>query len=224
MLNKLFSQDIPFRPQITLLATNLIPLIGVLFFGWQVSTLLAVYWAESGVIGFYTVLKMIRSEKLTAVEAKDKQSQKKLNWWKEKLGADNIEKSRFITKLFLVPFFIFHFGMFMLGHGVFLFVFISKFSSFEVVNFGGFLVAVLGLMISHGVSYYQNYIQQQEYKQYSPRELMGMPYSRIILMHLVIVFSGFLTLYLSSFRMAALLLMVVLKIIFDLKSHIKEHS
>jgi len=42
----------------SLILSNLIPLIGVLFFGWDVSTILILYWSENVIIGFYNIFKM----------------------------------------------------------------------------------------------------------------------------------------------------------------------
>ncbi len=231
--SKFLSQEVPFVSQISLLLSNLIPLIGVLFFGWQINTLLAIYWAESGVIGFYTILKMAKAQETSSKEGlkkfkdklkeADKTSKKKIKKFKQKLKS-KIGNYQIVTKIFLIIFFIFHFGGFMFGHGVFLLAFFSKFGSYQSVNLSGIFFTVLGLFISHGISYYKNYIIGEEYKQYSLRELMGMPYSRIILMHLVIIFSAFLTMIVGSHQVAVLLLMVGLKVVFDLKAHIEEHQ
>src|SRR5204863_10015123 len=43
---------------LALIGANLVPLAGVLFFGWDLSSVMVLFWAESGVIGFYTALKM----------------------------------------------------------------------------------------------------------------------------------------------------------------------
>lgn len=51
-----------FRRQASLLAlvvVNLIPLLGVLLFDWDVAVLVILYWSENLVIGFYTLLKML---------------------------------------------------------------------------------------------------------------------------------------------------------------------
>ena len=44
---------------ISLLIVNLIPLFGALFLGWSLFSILIIYWLESAVIGFYTLIKMI---------------------------------------------------------------------------------------------------------------------------------------------------------------------
>ena len=49
---------------VALVAANAIPLAGVLWFGWNVWTILIVYWLENGIVGVYNVLKMLKAEAL----------------------------------------------------------------------------------------------------------------------------------------------------------------
>lgn len=43
----------------SLVAANLIPLVGVFFFGWEVGPILLLYWSENLVVGGYNVLKVM---------------------------------------------------------------------------------------------------------------------------------------------------------------------
>ena len=43
---------------LALIGANLVPLAGVLFLGWDLASVIVLFWAESAVIGFYTALKM----------------------------------------------------------------------------------------------------------------------------------------------------------------------
>ena len=52
---------------------------------------------------------------------------------------------------------------------------------------------------------------------------MSEPYSRIIFMQMVLIFGGGLTMVLGS-PVPVLLIMIVLKIFFDIKAHLKQHS
>jgi hypothetical protein len=52
---------------------------------------------------------------------------------------------------------------------------------------------------------------------------MGKPYARVAILHLVIILGGFLLMALKS-PLVGLLLLIVLKIIFDLRNHIREHA
>ena len=38
-----------------LLVANAIPLLGVLFFGWSLITILVLYWLENGIIGLWNI-------------------------------------------------------------------------------------------------------------------------------------------------------------------------
>ena len=46
---------------VALLVANAVPLIGVLFLGWNVWTILTIYWLENGVVGVFNVLKMSKA-------------------------------------------------------------------------------------------------------------------------------------------------------------------
>ncbi len=53
---------LPYRidlPQLALLLANLLPLIGVLWFDWDVGSIVVLYWAENLIVGAYTVLRML---------------------------------------------------------------------------------------------------------------------------------------------------------------------
>ena len=43
---------------VSLIVANLIPLYGALFLGWSVGSLVVLYWCETAVIGFYSILKL----------------------------------------------------------------------------------------------------------------------------------------------------------------------
>jgi len=83
--------------------------------------------------------------------------------------------------------------------------------------------AVIGLFISHGVSFVENYILGQEYKTGSLKKLMHQPYKRIIVMHIAILAGGIFVMQLDS-PMPLLIALVLLKIFFDLHLHKKSHT
>lgn len=79
------------------------------------------------------------------------------------------------------------------------------------------------LFISHGVSFFTNYLRRREHLGTDLKTQMGEPYKRIIVMHLTIILGGFLTMLLRT-PAAALLLLIALKTATDLYAHRKEHS
>ena len=44
---------------LALVAANLVPLAGALFLGWDLAAIMLLYWAESAIIGFFNLCKML---------------------------------------------------------------------------------------------------------------------------------------------------------------------
>jgi hypothetical protein len=218
---KLSKKDLLDIPVIALLAANAIPLFGVLFLGWDAFYVVLLYWTENLVVGFYNVLKMV----FAAVPY----------------------PAAHLGKLFLIPFFIVHYGGFTAIHGFFV---LALFHKEQGPPIGGadwpcFLVfvqmlfnvsrymysvippqvrlAVLALFISHGVSFVQNYLLKGEYATAKPDKLMGSPYGRVVVMHIAILAGGFLTMAVGS-PAPLLVVLIVLKTILDVSLHNREHK
>ena len=192
---------------IALITVNLFPVFGVLFMGWNVFPIMLLYWSENVIIGFYNVLRMIVC------------SPKKNEGW--------------FVKLFLVPFFIIHYGGFTLGHGAVIITFFGQ-SYFEgaagprldillqIVREYGLPYAMLSIFLSHGYSFVMNFLRKGEYKQISLQKLMMAPYGRIVILHVTLILGAFLVLILKS-QIFVLLLFILLKIFVDLWAHLREH-
>ena len=186
---------------LALIGANLISLAGVLFLDWKLGDVMVLFWAESAVIGFWNVIKL-------AVVGK----------W---------------AALFAAPFFVGHFGGFMAGHFLFIYyLFVRGINALgpEAGVWAALLdlfvplwPALAVLFISHGVSFFTNYLGRREYLGTDLKTQMGEPYKRIIVMHLTIILGGFLTMLLRT-PVAALLLLIALKTATDLYAHRKEHA
>ena len=183
---------------------NALPIVGVLFFGWSVFPLVLLYWLENVIVGAFNVAKM--------------------------LIAHPREVAYWAGKLFIIPFFVVHFGMFTYVHGALLVALLGPkdappFSLLETVpsairaNHLGW--AVLSLGASHGFSFYWNYIKNGEYQRASLNALMGQPYGRVIVLHMTVLFGGWIVMMLGS-PLLALVLLVVLKTAADLRGHKAE--
>ncbi len=118
---------------LALIAANLLPLAGVLLWGWDLYGLMLLYWMETGIIGLFGILQIA----LTA------------RW----------------AALFMVPFFIVHFGGFMMGHLLFLTALFGGTRNDigaipEVVTGAlsetGLWLALGGLFLSHAFSFVVN--------------------------------------------------------------------
>ncbi|MCX8090205.1 MAG: DUF6498-containing protein [Verrucomicrobiae bacterium] len=198
-----------FLPSVAaLVLANLVPLVGVFVWGWEVFPLVLLFWCENVIVGVFNALKMLLA-----------QPQERLGW---------------LMKVFLIPFFCFHYGMFTLVHGVFVAGFFGgAFRSGapppDLTFFWDAIVqhhltwAVAGLVVSHGFSFGVNYIGRGEYQRAQVRDLMAQPYGRVVVLHLAILGGGFLMALLGS-PAAGLALLVALKIVLDVRAHLRERQ
>lgn len=200
-----------------LVGANLIPLVGVLFFGWNVWMVLIVYWLENGVVGVFNVLKMLKAEGDLGGMAT--------------VGLTmNGRSVNQLAKAGIIPFFILHYGIFWAVHGVFVWtmpLFASMGGGGVAAMTDGFEplaipFAVLALTISHGMSYWLNFIRGGEYRRVSAAGQMFAPYGRLIVLHVTIIIGG-MAIALTGAPAAVVAILVGLKIILDLGFHLAEH-
>jgi hypothetical protein len=81
---------------------------------------------------------------------------------------------------------------------------------------------VVGLFISHGISFVKNFLYGQEYLSIKINEIMMRPYKRIVLMHVAIIAGGVLVMKLGS-PAALLCVLIFLKIGMDIWLHVRSH-
>jgi hypothetical protein len=201
---------------------NLVPLLGVVWLGWDAAAIVLLYWTENLVIGGYNILKMI------VLKPKDPV---------EHLG-----------KLFYIPFFCVHYGGFCAVHGFFLLTFFHL-GGGSVLPFSdqwwpgplvfvqllvsvvtrlwesrpeGMEWPVLMLVVSHGVSFVQNYLLGGEYKALTPSKLMSQPYKRIVITHVAIIAGGLPVMALGS-PAPLLVVLIAIKIGMDIWMHNRSH-
>jgi len=196
---------------VLLVAANLVPLAGVLWFGWDVGTILYAYWIENGIVGLLNVPKMLMARgrgPLATVGA-----------------ADGI-----CGRGILVGFFLVHYGIFWVVHGVFVSVLAQ--GNFLAFGFGnpiatvlsdrGLLLAAAALLVSHMASFVLNYIGRGEYKTATVGGQMFAPYVRVFVLHIVVILGGAVLIGLRQ-PVVLVVLLVVLKTAIDLGLHLREH-
>lgn len=184
---------------LALIASNLVPVFGMVYFDWRLSDVMVLYWAESGVIALFNVAKIACVGKWMAI--------------------------------FAGVFFLSHFGAFMAVHFLFIYgLFIegiqntSKGDLKEVAAlFVSLWPALAALFVSHGISFVTNFIGNREYERNTLQQLMTAPYARITLMHVTLIFGGFLILLLQD-PVPVILLFILMKIVLDVRAHLKEHA
>ncbi len=204
-----------------LIAANLIPLIGVLFYDWNAILVLALFWIENLIIGVFNVVRIV----LAGIVQKD---------------------SSAILKSF---FFILHYGLFCAVHGKILsdligYPKISYTDYFSTTSFDLFELALEGaavflsfvehlgpaiwlgvtaLVLSRFVSFIENFILRGEIFTTRVGKLMIQPYGQIMILHAGIIFGAIL---LEKFNSPIWLLavIVIFKIMIDFKQHQRRHK
>jgi Family of unknown function (DUF6498) len=148
-----------------LVAVNTVPLVGVVFFDWSLFSIVFLYWIENGIVGFFNVLKMAWASSPVSTPPR---------------FTINGGPVGHRGKAFLIAFFIFHYGLFWVVHGVFVIVFFGLIggqlfadSSSPSAGLSGFelrgvALAAAALSFSHGVSFLVNFLGEGEYMRTSP--------------------------------------------------------
>ena len=205
-----------------LLLANAVPLIGVAFLGWDLATLVAVYWAENGVVGIYAIGRILtagriipRLEPEAIPQPPPPPSTSRINLTMSGLPA-----------LGLVPFICVHYGMFWLVHGIFVWTVLPMLfsrgdSTTEFPDASVVVTAAIVLFLSHGVSFVANWLLGGEHLTSTPQAEMNAPYSRVIVLHLTILFGAFAVALLGA-SIGPMLVMVGLKTVVDLNAHLAE--
>lgn len=212
-----------YLPIAIVLISNLIPLIGVVYCGWSTFVLLMLYWAETVIIAFWTLMRIL-------------------------IGGDFSRNvfGEIFGRLFMFGFFLVHASGFMLGHFIFLWAFYSGkpgrntqlseafFQTLPdefwngIVIANGLLIPLAVSFIGRGVAFviemsklplWKRLVDQDSAEDRSAGALVGGLYTRIIIMHLVIL--GGAALAQKYGALAPLVLLIAAKTFIDLWLFIK---
>lgn len=213
-----------------LVAVNLLPIGGVIWFGWSVLELLLLYWTESVAIGVVNVLRMLASNPASPLAGLAASNPQIPDSAREALAMSGVRAAGRSMKFFLLPFFIVHYGAFCFAH---LTAVVSVFSNGQL---GGDLTQALPtlndpvfwwlvgfIFLSHLYSFVTNFIGKGEYRRTGVAALMQRPYGRIIVMHVTVILGAALIDWLDS-PLPMLLVLVAAKTVVDLKFHERERE
>jgi hypothetical protein len=180
-----------YRALSALVLANLFPILGLIFWHWAVADIIKYFWLENVAIGLINVFKLALAK----------------------------PEATHFEKLFLIPFFIVHFGGFTFGHAM------AIQALFNIdLSPNLFLLAQLSvLFFSHFISFIDNFVLKKEYLKVTTGQQMIQPYSRIVVVHLTIIFGGMLSMAFGT-PLWALAVLILIKTVIDLQTHLKEHS
>ncbi|WP_152052052.1 DUF6498-containing protein [Tautonia marina] len=237
-----------------ILIENGAPLVGVLFFGWSVAPVMVVYWIENGLRGLETAVRMLlasgpvtsmtgllpgllqhRLESIARqARAANPEGDASLSPAEPAEPAEPVSRPPIASlpaiglagRVGMVLFFLVHYGLFWVVHGVFVFVLFVNWG--PAGGFGGFSgmgggaaasglptgqIALAGVLIgvTLGASVLRDLLQRDtDRPQPSPISLMIRAYGRVMLLHVVLIFGGFAIMLLGS-PTPALVLLIGLK-------------
>lgn len=198
-----------------LVVSNLIPLVGVLAWDWDVAAILVLYWSENLILGFFTIIKML---------------------WNSPIGGI------FMSAFFVVHYggFCGMHGFFVLAMTVgdigdpvgsdpwplwlvFVQILVNVVDKVLAMAPPEWIIAFAALFVSHALSFVTNYFGRREYVDQDTQALMMAPYKRIVVLHLAIIFGGWGVMLLGS-PVWLLVVLIALKIGIDVYTHLKEHG
>lgn len=190
-----------------LVAANLLPLLGVLLWDWDVFFLLLLFWCENVIIGLFGIARIVVSG-----------------------TTENTFEGLFLPLFFLV-----HYGGFMFGHFMVLFGMYSGWIEEEgttvavPADYYGMVienlnwVALVALFVSHGWSFVENFMGNQEHQRLTHGQAMALPYRRMMITHVALIAGGFFLMETGQ-PLAGLVFLILMKIALDLTFHNKEHK
>lgn len=177
-----------------ILLVNLVPILGVALLQWSAWAVLLLFWIENALIGAITLLRMLISMP----------------------GVFRV----WLSKLFFLPFFSVHYGVFCIAHLSFLLLLFEPGGSSGIgppwselpraraliVAEPGLLLASLALAGFLLIRMLFEFVLSGHYRDARPQEEMMKPYGRIIVLHATLIISGVLIIGLNQPGLAVVVL------------------
>lgn len=196
-----------------LVLSNLVPLAGILLWGWDAFVLLCLYWLETAVVGFWTILRVVTMSR----------------------DRDSVAGRSIAGALAIGGFFIVHAGIFMTVHMVFLWTLFAgpwasrlhdarDFIRLIVIGLGLWL-PLLALFVGQGAMFINDAVNRFIFAKPSQEstevgDIMGGFYRRIVLMHVAIMGGGFIAEKIGT--AAPLIILVLVKTALEIRFQIRQ--
>jgi hypothetical protein len=205
-------------PVLSLIFANIVTILFAIVGNWDLATVMFIYWAQSIIIGFFTVVSLLTADTATLAAEMEKPI-------RERGGTETVTH-RFVLfyQCLLAGFFTLHYGLFHWGY----YSFIVESGLFGTVNF-----ADPNIWFSCGLFFANHLYSHITYRHKGPKgsgyvnEQFFTPYRRIIPMHLTIIF-GSIVIFAMEFvgipsTMPVLVLFLLLKTYSDISAHLMKH-
>lgn len=198
-----------------LILSNLVPLAGILFWGWDVFVLLCLYCLETAVIGFWTIVR-------AATMSRDPGS---------------VAGRSIAGALGLAGFFTVHSGLFMTVHMAFIYILFAGPWEGKIHDARDFIrlividkdlwIPLLALFVGQGAIFINDAVNTFVFAKTPPTgtdtgEIMGGFYTRIVIMHVAILGGAFIVQAIGT--TAPLIILVLLKIVIEVRFQMRARS
>lgn len=194
-------------PLALVVVLNLIPVVGVIFWGWSAFALIVLYWLENLVIGVRTLASMFASAAM-------------------KGGGS------WLGTLFTGAFFAFHYGLFCFVHGIFVMaLFGSGAGGDSIVDLAGAvgmlfatqtnLLIGFASIVAWQVVQFVRFLASGDARTSNAMELMASPYPRIAVLHMTILLGGFVLLLLNQ-PVAGIVVLALIKAAYDIADVLRD--
>ena len=183
-----------------LIGVNLIPVFGVFVFDWNISSIIQLYYLENIVYIVYFFLKLMKVFSANPGVTYD--------------PIGGIETGPGVARTLITLYFIVVLVGAMALYGSVVF---GVFGPFAFSSLASFSIFIGGLFFSHGFSYVRNFIGKMEYTYTTPHQLFLIPFKRVIIIHIFIIFGAIFLKYNWA-------VLIFLKIVADVITHINEHK
>jgi hypothetical protein len=224
VLSRALSRILPFEPELSppvfaLLSANLLTIVLAIIGNWDAATTIFIFWAQSIIIGIFTVASIIGADTLAIKADMDARYRER--------GEDVVLDPRQVKKhqYILAGMFFVHYGIFHLAYYDFI---------INSAILGSVDLAEWGIWFSCGI-FFANHLysflfyraRERRGEEYVNDTFIG-PYFRVIPMHLIIFIGAVVILILGilgiSSTLPVLVVFLLLKTVADLAMHLWKHA
>ena len=164
--------EIPFS-KIALVLSNILPIVGILFFNWNTALILLIYFTETFIVGFFAAAKIALAQKdyypissASTVPIISEEADEAINYMPKMAAV-----FKFLGGHILITSIAILIGLFAFG---------QKVEDF-VPQLYSLIVPAIGFTISFSISFKQNYLDKQEYLRTSARDIFRRHLTRFCL-------------------------------------------
>ena len=189
-MNVLLPEPTPASPRVFagIVIGNLIPILGVLFLGWDAGAILILYWIENFIVGVFTLPRILFAQGPAAP------------------AGSAIGGTPLAERVFMAAFFCVHYGMFWVGHGVFALTLAASFRSPAALSDNpvgavealasreaavSFLIAIGAMVVLHAFGFWREFLKTGLWRTATPGGEMFRPYGRLFVLHLTVLLGAF---------------------------------